>query len=301
MVDGGWYYLATTSGGDVRLRQARRLGELAGAADRVVWKDATPTRFRDIWAPEFYRLDGGEGSGPRWYLYYTASDGVEPHHRMYVAEGAADDPFGPYAFKAKLRTDPADACYAIDGTVDRAEGGGLTFFWCGRPSPTGQGLYVSKMANPWTLVGDRAALAADGFGCGVVREGPVTLRRGGKVFLIYSACGADTPDYKLGMLAADARSDLADPASWRQHPAPVFTRDDAAGVFGPGHNSFFRSPDGREDWITYHAKSGAAVSYRDRSTRAQPFTWGPDGAPNFGRPRALVEAIPVPSGEPRPD
>lgn len=294
IVDDGWYYLSTTTVNDIRLQRARRLSELAKAPSQVVWKDDHPARFRDIWAPEFHRLEGE--AGPRWYLYYTASDGDDTHHRLYVAESRGTDPLGPYTFKAKLKTDPDDRYYAIDGTILKHEGS-LYFLWCGRPSTTGQGLYLSRMSNPWTLTGPRVALAADGFGCPVVREGPVTLQRDGRIFLIYSACPADTPDYKLGMLVADAESDLMDPASWKQHPTPVFERDDENRVFGPGHNAFFKSPDGKEDWIIYHAKSGTRRTYQDRSTRAQRFDWNRDGTPNFGRPFSLSTEIPAPSGE----
>ena len=112
---GGWYYLATTSRSDVRLRRSRRLHDLEAAPDRVVWADDDPSRNRDLWAPEFHRIDAGDG--PRWYLFYTACGGREPDHRMYVARSAGDDPMGPYAFRAKLRTDPDDRFYAIDGTV----------------------------------------------------------------------------------------------------------------------------------------------------------------------------------------
>lgn len=297
MFHDGWYYLATTTGRDVQLRKSRRLGDIKQAPDQVVWKDDDPTRNRDVWAPEFHRLDGGPG--PRWYLYFTASDGKEPNHRMYVVESAGDDPMGPYSFKAKILTDPKDQYYAIDGTVLQMPNGARFFIWCGRPSPTGQGLYISRMANPWTLFGPRVYLDVDGFGCDVVREGPVALRRGdqGRIFLVYSSCPADTPDYKLGMVSIAPDSDPMKSASWEQHLRPVFQRDDAERVFGPGHNSFFRSPDGREDWIAYHAKSGTAVTYADRSTRVQPFTWNPDGTPNFGVPIGLDVDLRTPSGE----
>lgn len=293
----GWYYLSTTTAVDVRLRRARRLAELRDAPDQVVWKDTHPARYRDLWAPEFHLLDSGGGRGPRWYLYYTASDGEDTHHRMYVAESAGTDPRGPYTFKAKLKTDPDDAHYAIDGTVLRTPNGALYFVWCGRPSPVGQGLYISRMSDPWTLTGPRVPLEADGFGCAVVREGPETLLRNGKIFLVYSACGADTPDYKMGMLSADSSGDLMAQSAWKQHPKPVFARVDQYGVFGPGHNFFFRSPDGKEDWLVYHAKAGRENRYSDRSTRAQRFTWGADGTPDFGLPLPLDRTLAAPSGE----
>ncbi|WP_337175547.1 glycoside hydrolase family 43 protein [Paludisphaera sp.] len=294
----GWYYLSATNARDVRVRKARRLADLKTAEDQVVWREDEPSRSRDLWAPEFHRLDAG--SGPRWYIYFTAGDGREPAHRMYVAESAGDDPMGPYTFKARLLTDPRDEFYAIDGTVLPMPDGSLYFVWCGRPSPSGQGLYISRMTNPWTLEGPRLYLDVDGLGCDVVREGPVALRRGneGPVFLVYSTCGADTPDYKLGMLSIAPDADPMKPESWRQHPEPIFRRDDEAGVYGPGHCSFFKSPDGREDWIAYHAKHGAAIGYADRSARAQKIDWADDGTPDLGAPIGLDVDIPAPSGEP---
>lgn len=293
----GWFYLSTTTGGDISLRRARRLGELKDAGDKIVWKDDHPDRFRDLWAAEFHRLDGPNGL--HWYLYYTASDSKngDTHHRMYVLQSAGDDPMGPYTFQAKLKTDRDDGQYAIDGTVLNLPTGALYFIWCGRPSPNGQGLYISRMTDPWTLTGPRVYLPADGFGNPSVREAPVTLVRNGRVFLVYSACPADTPDYKLGMLTADTTADLMNPASWQQSPRPVFARVDQYGVFGPGHCFFFQSPDGRQDWIAYHAKSGTANTYADRSARAQPFTWKPDGTPDFGLPLPVDQDIREPSGE----
>ncbi len=296
----GWYYMATTSGTDVRLSRARRLANLRSAAERVVWRGDHPARSRDIWGPNLHRLDGGDG--PRWFLYYTASDGQMLNHRMYVAQSAGDDPMGPYRLMAKLQTDPGDRHMAIDGTIMPMPSGSIYFAWCGHPSLAGQGLYLSRMANPWTLIGPRVELPAAGFGCKEVREAPVSLRHGdsGRVFLVYSACSADTPDYKLGMLSIDPAADPMDPTAWRQHPRPVFVRDDKSGVYGPGSCDFFRSPDGREDWLVYHAKAGTARTFEDRTARAQRFGWRLDGTPDFDRPLPIGVEIPAPSGEPGP-
>ena len=201
------------------LARAHRLAEMIDATDQIVWQDPDPSRNRDVWAPEFHRLESQDG--PRWFLYYTATDGQDPNHRMYVAE--SKELMGPYSFKAKLRTDPEDKSFAIDGTVLKMSGANY-FVWSGRPSPIGQGLFISRMENPWTLTGPRMYLPADGFGCREVREGPAALYHGARTFLIYSACYAFMPDYKLGMLSIDPNADPMDLKSWRQHPQAVFAR-----------------------------------------------------------------------------
>ena len=55
-----------------------------------------------------------------------------------------------------------------------------------------------------------------------VNEGPATPKKGNKLFVAYSASGCWTPYYCLGLLTADAGSDLLDPASWKKSPQPVF-------------------------------------------------------------------------------
>jgi GH43 family beta-xylosidase len=84
------------------------------------------------------------------------------------------------------------------------------------------------------------------------------------------------------------------PSSWVKNAAPVFAKTDK--VFGPGHASFVKSPDGTEDWIVYHA-----AKYRgsgpDRNIRIQRFDWNADGSPNFGQPVDPEIFLKVPSGE----
>ena len=68
-----------------------------------------------------------------------------------------------------------------------------------------------------------------------------------------------------------------------------------AHAYGAGHNSFFQSPDGTQDWILYHANSEPGQGCGShRAPRAQPFTWKPDGLPirparrsRCAHPRAL--------------
>ena len=284
----GNFYLTTTQRNAIRMWKSPTLGGLKTASAVTIWTDTDPSRCRSIWAPEFHLITN------RWYVYYTATsaDGKDANHRLFVLESAGLDPLGPYRYKGRL-FNPTNDHYAIDATVFRNPGDSRWYcVWAAAP---GHVLTIARLGNPWTLEGNGVVIPASGFGCTEVREGPQVLERNGKLFLVYSACDTGKPDYKLGMLIADTNSDLMDPRSWKQYPRPVFERSDRNGVFGPGHNGFFRSPDGTEDWIIYHAKTNSFYTYEGRETRAQKFTWNADGTPNFGEPLLLSAVLEEPS------
>jgi GH43 family beta-xylosidase len=173
-----------------------------------------------------------------------------------------------------------------------------------------QDIYIARLKNPWMIDGKRVRIASPMFDWErhgdlndpanpphvAVNEGPQFLGRGNKVFLVYSASGCWTDHYALGLLSADATSDLMDSTSWTKHPEPVFQTSEENGVYAPGHNSFFTSPDGKEDWILYHANSKPGQGCgRNRSPRAQRFTWTSDGWPRFGLPVKEGQRLVVPS------
>ncbi|MBV6647844.1 MAG: family 43 glycosylhydrolase, partial [Cyclobacteriaceae bacterium] len=131
-----------------------------------------------------------------------------------------------------------------------------------------------------------------------VTEGPQILKNGDKIFIVYSAGGCWTDGYSLGLLTASAEADLMDPASWQKTTEPVFTQNPQGMAFGPGHNGFFKTLDGEEDWIIYHANPFAGQGCgSNRSIRIQPFTWDENGVPVFGTPHPLQEKLTKPSGE----
>lgn len=284
----GNYYLTTTQGSCIRIWKSPTVGGLKTAKPVEVWRDKNPERSHGVWAPEFHLIGG------RWYLYYTAMNrnGDDESHRMHVLQSAGKDPLGPYTYKGRL-FNPGNDAYAIDGSVFKKPSDNSWYFmWASHP---GHVLTISKMKSPWELTGKSVVIPAAGFGCAEVREGPVVFHRNGHFFLTYSACDTGKPDYKIGMLIAGEKADLLDPASWNQYPTPVFERNDAAGVFGPGHHGFFKSPDGKEDWIVYHGKTTSEYTYRGRGTRVQKFTWTADGLPDFGKPLSLDTKIPEPA------
>ena len=81
---------------------------------------------------------------------------------------------------------------------------------------------------------------------------------------------------------AKKHPNLVSKFNFTKAPSPVFQR--AGEVVGVGHASFTKSPDGTEDWIVYHAHHDANNWQEDRDIRIQPFTYFPNGTPNFGTP-----------------
>lgn len=311
----GYYYYTQTTGTNITLWKTRDIGALASATKRVVWTPPESGPYsRHIWAPELHLL------GDRWYLYFAADDGSNEHHRIFVLENGTRDPLsGDWTLKGKL-SDPGDH-WAIDPTVFENRGREY-LLWSGWRGATNgqQNIYIAALMNPWTMKGDRVELSAPEFSWERagdtklvlqgddspsssrhdpihvdVNEAPEMLRHGHTLFLIYSASACWTDWYELGMLSVPDDSDLLNPSSWRKSPSPLLWQSAVAHAFGTGHNGFFKSHDGKQDWIIYHANpepgEGCGGS---RSPRAQPFEWNEDGTPNFGRPVALGQPIPHP-------
>ncbi|MFE9577301.1 family 43 glycosylhydrolase [Nocardia sp. NPDC006044] len=279
----GSYYLSTSQDTALRIWKAESLGDLAAAQPNTVWCDPDPSRNRDMWAPSFRLFEG------HWYFYYSAGDGSRDGHRLYVLQSEGSDPLGPYTFAGQLG---APEVWSIDPELLQL-GDQLYLLWSG-PNNL---LHIAAMSDPVTVSGRAVYLPSAG-GCDEVREAPTTIQRNGTTYLVYSTCDTGKPDYQLWMHSLPPGADPLVPANWHQHPTALFTRNDPAGVFGPGSNGFFQSPDGTEDWIVYHAKDTSEYTYDRRTTRAQKFTWNTDGTPDLGTPLSLDTDIPLPSGDP---
>ncbi|MBV9759572.1 MAG: glycoside hydrolase family 43 protein [Acidobacteriaceae bacterium] len=296
----GAYFLMTTTGHDLTIWKSSTLGGLKNAPPHPVWAppSATAPYASDVWAPELHWMDG------KWYIYFAGdADKRNDTHRIWVLENPASDPTeGTWTMKGEL-ADPSDK-WAIDPSVFENNGRWYVV-WSGWPGDTDgvQNIYIARLKNPWTIEGNRVLLSTPTYeweehGPVKVDEGPEVLKHGGKLFLTFSASHCSTDDYELGMLTASADSDLLNPESWKKSARPVFSGSAEAQAFGTGHNGFFESPDGKQDWIVYHANPGPDEHCGAmRSTRAQPFTWNADGTPNFGRPAPLGAAVAAPSGE----
>ncbi|MFE9748053.1 family 43 glycosylhydrolase [Saccharothrix saharensis] len=288
----GYYYLATTTwNSTITMRRSRTLAGLSTAADQVVFNLSRPNGCCNMWAPEFFLLNG------RWYLYYVAGQNVSdynPTQRLHVLESSGTDPMGPYSFKADL-----GSTWELDPSILQHNG---RLYLMGSAMDGTQSLTITPLSNPYTISGARRTISQPTLSwerqTAPVNEGAEPLYHNGKTMIVYSASACWGPDYKLGLLTLTG-TDPLNRAHWTKSPNPVFQRNDGNGVYAPGHNGFFKSPDGTEDWIVYHANDSASGGCdMNRSTRAQKFTWNSDGTPNFGTPVRLGTTLPAPSGEP---
>lgn len=301
----GFYYYTHTTGKNITVWKTKSIAQLGTAQKKIVFTPPTTGPYsKEIWAPEIHFLQG------KWYIYFAADSGNNVDHRLWVLENDAADPIdGKWKMKGKLTT--PDDKWSIDGSVYE-HNEQLYLIWSGWEGDINlqQNIYICAMTNPWTTTGERVKISAPELDWEThgdldnpndvphvsVNEGPQILAHKDKLFLIYSASGCWTEFYALGMLTADVASNLMDPASWEKSPQPVFKKSDANKVFAPGHNSFFKSPDGKEDWILYHANDKEGEGCGDvRSPRAQRFLWKADGTPGFGTPVKRNVAIKIPS------
>lgn len=287
----GWYYCTATAPeyDRIELRRAKSLGGLAKADAKVVWRkhDKGPMSHH-IWAPEIHSFDG------KWYLYFAASRAEAIWDiRMYVLENPSPNPLnGTWTEKGQMKMNWES--FTLDGHPF-VHKGTRYFTWAQSVAGTpGTSVFIAKMDTPWSITGTQVAITRPDLPWERrghnVNEAPFVIQRNGRVFLTYSASATDA-NYCLGLLTADEDADLLNPASWSKSPEPVFKSDPATRQFGPGHNCFTTSPDGRTIYHVYHARNyekiqGEPLHNPDRATRAQVLRWKPDGTPDFGTPVA---------------
>jgi GH43 family beta-xylosidase len=294
------YYYLNTFGNRIGIYKTGKMSQLSTASLTTIWTPpVTGAYSKDIWAPEMHYLNG------KWYVYFAADDGNNSSHRIYVLENVSADPTaGTWTLKGKVA--PLTDKWAIDASEFDYNGQSY-LIWSGWEGDVDgqQNIYIAKLSDPWTITGDRVLLSAPTYNwekMGAppsVNEGPEVIRNsGGKIFMTYSASGCWTDDYALGMLSLNTGGDPMNPSDWTKSATPVFTKNPGNGAYGPGHNGFFKSRSGTEDWIIYHANSSSGQGCGNfRNPRMQQFTWNADGSPYFGTPVRIIVPIKKPAGE----
>lgn len=289
--DGFYYFTASVPDYDgIELRRSRTIAGLADAKPRMVWKKPSEGPYSDlVWAPEIHHIDDC------WYVYFAAAPTRETkdglfQHRMYAISNPSANPLeGEWIFEGKIETGMDTFC--LDATTFTHEGQ-LYYLWAQKEEGIrgNSNLYIARMKNPVEIEGKPVRLSIPEFDWEVqgfwVNEGPAVVMRGNHLFITYSASATDE-NYAMGLLWAEADSDLLDPASWTKSNEPVLKSSPEFGIFGPGHNSFTVSEDGKTDLLVYHARTtteieGDPLWNPNRHTFVKPLKWDENGMPDFG-------------------
>ena len=285
--DGYYYFTYSCPEYDrIEIRRAWSVKGLEKARPLTVWrKHATGPMSWHIWAPELHFING------KWYIYFAAGRSEDPWWiRTYVLENDSPDPFtGHWEEKGPLIAEWDS--FMLDCTVFENKGKHYAVWAQKRTERTeNSALFLAQMDSPIQLKLPQTLLTFPEFDWECkgfrVNEGPAVLKRNGKIFLTFSASATDAT-YCMGMLVADENADLTKKESWTKLDKPVLVTDPKAGIYGPGHNSFTTSRDGKDDYLIYHARPYAEVDLAfalydpNRHTWVKRIRYAADGSPIF--------------------
>lgn len=293
---GKTYYLMVTRGDKLTIRKTNDITRVAEAPEVTVWTPpVTGPNARSIWAPELHRI------GSKWFIYYTAADSGHDdnlHRSIFVLENAGSDPTqGRWIDRGRVNTRHS----AIDATIFSYRH--KAYFVYSLQLGSESWLAIAQLRTPWRLEGPEVVIARPTKSWEreiyPINEAPeFVLGPKGDLFLTYSASACTSDEYAIGLLSAPAGSNPMDPRVWAKSPSPAVRKAPEVAVFGPGHNGFFTSPDGKQHWMVFHANPGPSMGCTsNRGTWIEPFTFNANGKPVFLRPSGKQEKLDAPSGQ----
>ncbi len=255
--DGSFYFTASVPEYDrIVLRHSEDLNGLVQAEEVTIWtKHASGIMSLHIWAPELHYLRG------EWYIYYAGGDKDDVWEiRPYVLRCTGQDPMNdPWVEEGMLKR--ADRFsfndFSLDMTVFEHEDR-LYTIWAEKVNQGRKisNLYIAEMETPTTLKSEQVLLTTPDYDWERVdfwvNEGPAVMKAEGKIFVTYSA-SATGVCYCMGLLSIVEDEDLLNPRKWKKERHPVLETDAEAGLFGPGHNTFFTDEEGKLV-TSYHAR-----------------------------------------------
>lgn len=220
--------------------------------------------IQTFWAPEFHMIGGdlyilfavgGKIWGPQCHIMKLKTDG---------------NIMNPNDWETPVRVKKSDGTFlAKDGiTLD------MTYFkanntscvlWSyreglGTPFDTGSMIYIATIdeTNPSIITSEPVLLTRPLFGWENIQgtinnEGPYALVTEDMVYITYSGGAAGGYTYSLGLLSIPCNGNYLDANAWKKASTPVLSYYSIEGIYGPGHNSFFRDYDG-SIMIMYHGE-----------------------------------------------
>ncbi len=266
--DGRYYAYATTGGGRT---PDGRIFTLLGSEDLVTWRELggaltppSPDPVYQYWAPEVAIHDG------RFFLYYAMGGKEEEKFALRVA--TSDTPTGPFVDTGTPLVDCDANRFTIDAHPFLDDDGRWYLFYARNYPNTDGGAFpgtavavdrlvdMTKLAgecktvvrarHPWTLYEANRRMNVYGktFDWHTI-EGPFVRKHAGKYYCFYSGSNYQTERYGVDYVVADS---VMGPYSGQGSSARVL-KGVAGKVRGPGHHSIAVGPDGKTEYLVYHA------------------------------------------------
>jgi len=221
-----------------------------------------PALGDNFWAPEVAYWEG------KFYLYYSVGH-EDKNHQLRVA--TSDSPLGPYQDIGVL-LDPQSCPFAIDPHPFCDDDGQWYLFYARDFLDTeggvraGTALMVDRLQGMTKLAGGgkvvlrarcdwQRFLANRPMYGGIydwhTLEGPCVRKYAGRYYCLYSGGRWETENYGVDYGVAD--SVMGPYSDTGNEAGPRVLRSIPDRVLGPGHNSIVLGPDGRTEYIVYHA------------------------------------------------
>lgn len=202
-----------------------------------------------LWAPELHFING------KWYIYTSCQNAPDDDTKhIIVLEAKTDSPFDGFKMCGHINRN----VYAIDPTVYFDEDNEELYLCCSPIIDGMQMLSIQKLKTPSEPIGEIAIIAKPELEwelvppydkIPIVEGGYFVKSPNGRLFIIYSANGCWSDDYAMGLIEFKG-GNIVNSDSWKKYPLPVVKKSN--GNYGPGHATFFYSPDKSELWICYH-------------------------------------------------
>jgi arabinan endo-1,5-alpha-L-arabinosidase len=287
---GNYYYAAGTTGHD---RKADgRIFTLLRSRNLVDWEQLggalvppfTNTAL-EYWAPE---LTSNEG---KYYLYYAVG-GIEPE-KFANRVAVSSRPEGPYTDVGVQLVDCESNRFTIDPFPFRDSDGQWYFFYARNftnetaQTHPGTAIVVDRLVDMTRLAGDCHVVVRaqhDWTLYGAHRrmdvydrtfdwhtiEGPCVVKHAGRIYCFYSGANWQTDRYGVDYVVAD--NPLGPYSEGGDHARVLYGIP--GHVRGPGHHSIVFGPDGRTQYILYHAWD---PQMKERQMCADKLQWTADG------------------------
>lgn len=213
----------------------------------------------EYWAPEVV-YEGGI-----FYMYYSAN-GHGRNHQLRVATSLS--PVGPFRDTGCILIPGVP--FTIDAHPFRDRDGNWYLFYardfltCDRDYRVGTGIVVDRLVDMTTLAGNPQVVVRPhsdwqlfeaqrplygGIYDWHTIEGPAVRVHADRYYCFYSGGAWQKPNYGVSYVVAEHP---LGPYHRPTHDGPVL--ESVPGhVIGPGHNSFALGPDGKQEFIVYHA------------------------------------------------